>query len=290
MPDYLARVVAAGMCTSIAVKPPASGPPLLPGHRPSYPAFAFPMTDVGQVEGQSMQTDVSTEQVVPALPAATSAVNKQVPPRAVEKTQSQQQGLSMIDSTPTIRAPKALRPTHVSGSAPSQVNQEVHPKSGAAPNSIAATPMPSPAAPLPVAPREKVPIDERPAMSSLSSPHKQVEGSDTPPIAALNPRVQPGVSDAPDRVTKDRERGVLPAQGSLKQAGTPPMPPAQVSVPQIPPANPTSRRVKLTIGQVDVRVNNRPPAFPARQLPPTGSHAVTDTLEQRYLDRFRLKP
>src|SRR5690348_12500885 len=103
MPDYLARVVAAGMRTSIAAKPPASGPPLLPGHRPSYSAFALPMADVGQVEGQSMQANVSTEQVVPALPAATSAINKQVPPRAVESTQWQQQGPTMVDATPTIR-------------------------------------------------------------------------------------------------------------------------------------------------------------------------------------------
>ncbi len=310
MPDYLARVVAAGMCTSIAVKPPASGPPLLPGHRPSYPAFALPMTDVGQVEGQSMQADVSSEQVVPALPAATSAVNKQVPPRVVESTQWQQQGPTMVDATPTIRAPRALRPTHVSNPVPSQrVNQEVRPpNSSTAPGSLTGTPMPSPATPLPVALSVKEPLDERPTISSLSLPHGPVEVGDAPPMAAPNSQVRPGISHAPDRITKDKEQGVLkqvgtpqmpPAQVSARvpgihilarSSGTPPMPPAQVSAPRMPPAHPASSRVKLTIGRLDVQVNNRQPAPPTRRAVPVGSLAATDALEQHYVDRFRLMP
>src|SRR5438876_7010143 len=76
MPDYLARVAASGMRTRIPARPPVSGPPLLPGQRPSSFAFAPPTTGVEQVEGEG---DAATEQIVPALPAATVAVKKQVP-------------------------------------------------------------------------------------------------------------------------------------------------------------------------------------------------------------------
>ncbi len=327
MPDYLARVAAAGMRTSIPARPPVSGPPLLPGQRPSSFAFAPPTTGVEHVEGEGVQGDVSTEQVVPALPAAIVAVKKQVPLttgveqvkgegvqgdmgtervvpalpaatvtvdkqvslKAVGSTQLQQQTPSI--ATPTIRAPKALRPANASGSVPSRVSQEViRSDRRATPNSLADTAMSSPAAPLPVAPGVKEAIAKRPTISGESLSPRMVEGRDTSSMVTVNPEFQSKIPQAADKVTKDREQGVPPTQGSLKQVGIPPMPPAQVSSPQMPPAHPTSRQVKLTIGRVDVQVNNRQPAPPTRQTGPAVSSTATDALEQRYVDRFRLKP
>jgi hypothetical protein len=365
MPDYLARVAAAGMRTSIPARPPVSGPPLLPGQRPSFFAFAPPTVDVEQVEGEAVQGEVSTERVVPALPAATVAVKKQiplttgveqvegedvqgevspervvpalpaatvavkkqvplttgveqvegedvqgevspervvpalpaatvavkkqVPPKAVGRTQLQQQAPPI--ATSTIRAPKALRPAKAPGSVPSPVSQEViHSDRKATPNSLADTAMSSPAAPLPVAPGVKEAIAQRPTMSGESSSSRAIEGRDTPSMVTVNPEFQSRIAQAADKVTKGREQSVLPPQGLLKQVATPPMPSAQVSAPPLPPAHPTSRQVKLTIGRLDVQVNNRQPAPPTRRAAPAASSAATDGLEQRYVDRFRLKP
>jgi hypothetical protein len=127
-------------------------------------------------------------------------------------------------------------------------------------------------------------------------PRATLESSYTLPVAVkqisqVNQVTQPTALQSADKVRLEREHGILPKQAALKHTATPPMPPAQASATLMPPANnPTSRQVKLTIGQLDVQVHNRLPAPPAKQSPSTVSNAVTDALEQRYLDRFRLKP
>ena len=47
--------------------------------------------------------------------------------------------------------------------------------------------------------------------------------------------------------------------------------------------------VRISIGQIDVQVNNRPPAPPARPAAPV-DRGTADSLEQRGLERFRLRP
>jgi len=235
VPNYLARVAAAGMRTSISTKPPVAGPPILPGHRP--PSFTV-ATGIEQGEGQVIQHDVEEEQVVPALPSATVALNKPMSPSVPESTQPEDQVPSTKDATPFIQAPRALRPVYTAHPASSQLHQEqaAHPGVSTLPVPSAGTTMSSSTTPTPIAPSIKEPTAKEPVMAGVSL--------------------------------------------SLAQENAPPMPPAQ----------PTSRQVRLTIGQVDVQVNNRPPAPPISRSPSTGSPAVTDALEQRYLDRFQLKP
>jgi hypothetical protein len=46
----------------------------------------------------------------------------------------------------------------------------------------------------------------------------------------------------------------------------------------------------VTIGRLDVQVNNQPPAQPPSPSPAQNKGPHQDALEQHYLDRFRLKP
>ena len=296
MPNYLARVAAAGMRTTIPAKPPVAGPPILPGHSP--PNFAV-ATGIEQGEGQGIQPEINEEQVVPALPAATLALNKPVSPSTPESMQLEDQAPSTIDATPVIQAPRTLRPAYKARPDSPQLHQVEAIRSGGStsPMSSTGTTMSSSIMPSPVAPRIKEPTDKGPVIPGVSLPRAMLESSDTLPVAAVkqisqvNQVTQPTALQSADKVRLEREHGILPTQAALKQTATPPMPPAQASAPLMPPANnPTSRQVKLTIGQLDVQVNNRQPAHPARPSTPTISSEATDTLEQRYLDRFRLKP
>ena|SRR6266487_1973369 len=296
MPNYLARVAAAGMRTTIPAKPPVAGPPILPGHRP--PNFAV-ATGIAQGEGQGLQPEINEEQVVQALPAATLALNKPVSPSTPESMQLEDQAHSTIDATLAIQAPRTLRPAYKPRPDSQQLHQVEAIRSGGStsPMSSTGTTMSSSIMPSPDAPRIKEPTDKGPVIPGVSLPRAMLESSDTLPVAAVkqisqaNQVTQPTALQSADKVRLEREHGILPTQAALKQTATPPMPPAQASVPLMPPANnPTSRQVKLTIGQLDVQVHNRLPAPPAKQSPSTVSNAVTDALEQRYLDRFRLKP
>lgn len=238
-------------------------------------------------------------QVVPALPAATVALHKPVPPGAPESTQPQDQVPSTKDATPVIQAPRALRPVYTAHpAASSQLHQQqaTHPGVSTSPASSTGTTMSSSTTPAPIAPSIKEPTGKGPVMAGVSLSQAPVESSDMPPIAAINEVkptsqvIQSTASQITDEVRQEREYGMLPTQAALKQTATPPLPPAQEHAPLMPPAHPTSRQVKLTIGRLDVQVNNRQPAPPARPSAPTVSSAASDTLEQRYLDRFRLKP
>src|SRR5260370_40248836 len=121
MPNYLARVAAAGMRTSIGAKPPVAGPPLLPRHTP--PSFTDPTT-TEQDETQFVQRDIKEEQVVPVLPITTVTLNKPVPPSAPESTPLQDQVPLTIDTAPVIRAPKILRSGYTAHREPPQLHQE----------------------------------------------------------------------------------------------------------------------------------------------------------------------
>src|SRR2546423_10988591 len=150
MPNYLARVAAAGMRTSIAAKPPVAGPLLLPRHTP--PSFTDPTT-TEQGEGQLGQRDIKEEQVVPAVPITTVTLNKPVPSSAPESTPLQDQVPLTIETTPVIRAPRMLRPVSTAHPELPQLHQEqtAHPgKSTSSVFSTSATMSPS-TTPSPIA-------------------------------------------------------------------------------------------------------------------------------------------
>jgi len=310
MPNYLARVAAAGMRTSIAAKPPVAGPPLSLKHiQPSFTA----LTTTEQGEAQLIQRDIKEEQVVPALPITTVTLNKPVPPGGRESTSLQDQVPLTIDTTPVIRAPRIPRPVNTAHPELPQLHEEqtAHPGkstssvfSTSATMSLSTTPSPfahnkgpvTAGGSLPrVAVESKEPTGKGQVTTQRSLPPAPVESGDRLPKASVhevklvNQAVQSTPLPLTDKVRYEREHSMPAVQAAPKQMATPPRPPAQVNVPPMPATNPTSRQVKLTIGQVDVRVHNRLPAPPSRQVPSMSRFAVTDTLEQHYLDRFRLK-
>jgi hypothetical protein len=66
-------------------------------------------------------------------------------------------------------------------------------------------------------------------------------------------------------------------------------PPQGATRPALPVASDSRRRSQISIGRVDVQVNNVPPvAEPAPR--PAGTSAYSNFLEARYLNRFSLKP
>jgi hypothetical protein len=87
----------------------------------------------------------------------------------------------------------------------------------------------------------------------------------------------------------------IPAQPLLnREKGEPQFFELRAKPPQAPsrpalPASPDNRRRQISIGRIDVQVNNVPaPAEPAAR--PARTPAQSNFMEGRYLNRFALKP
>ena len=226
-------------------------------------------------------------------------------PTAQESMHLPGQKSAAIDAAPIIHAPRALRPC-TSTSEP--VAAKVHRKEL---SDVSMLPMASTGTSRPVLtpPHLQERINTIPAASGVSLPREPIEVSSNPSASAAPRVTQPQQSRSPDKATSDQEnnmpltQGVLPLvrtslmpaeREALPQGAMPPMPIekgalSQGGIPLMPAASAASRQVKLTIGRLDVRVNNHPPAPSPGRSAPIVSPPATDALEQHSLDRFRLK-
>jgi hypothetical protein len=115
---------------------------------------------------------------------------------------------------------------------------------------------------------------------------------DTPQVTG-----KPAASRAADRAELKRAEVITPAKAETELSVFPlPEPPVQV-----PPTGPVAgaaslpgeggtRQARVVIGRLEVQVNNHPPAPPAIVPPRAAGPLPVDALEQRCLDRFRLRP
>ena len=102
------------------------------------------------------------------------------------------------------------------------------------------------------------------------------EGNNAPPTQGMQP---------PKRTSQmPATREALSQEAFIKKGAL-----SQGSVPLRPIVTAASRQVKLTIGRLDVQVNNHLPALSPSRAISTAIPTATDALEQHFLDRFRLK-
>lgn len=290
MSDYLRRVATSAARKATAVRPAGSAPALLPlspawlGPLPeaasSDEPFVKPSTSPEQdtVEPSSQETDAPSplnETVVGALTQPRGAQDVR-PARAAN-----------IKAPFTVQLPKTLLPlSHT---------QSMH------------TERPTKQAPpLPTQPAH-------PPAAAAATPAHNAQGNQQEPVeageqAAASPGAKARATNAaptPPRAEEMSTSAVPPAEAELPHAPRPAasvtaaahdaLPPQPAPLVRLPPSlsDATAQRQppRITVGRLEVLVNNHPPAAAAAHPPtPRPTSRGTEPFERRYLDRFRLRP
>jgi hypothetical protein len=139
------------------------------------------------------------------------------------------------------------------------------------------------AAPVIQAPKALRPPEPVPAAAASQTPQpiRDESKNRVPDPAPIKP--PPPALDHPASQPEPTPNSAPPPSPALSPAE-----PAVVA-PQLV-GSPPRKEARISIGRLDVQVNNHPPAPPpVRTAPPVTGNAP-DALERRYLDRFRLKP
>ena len=310
MPNYLARVAAAGARTSTPIRPPVGAPPVMPGPGLFEPALSAEM-EAEVVPPAAADTsrllDASPAPSTPALgatpprvptadlPSTASPASPAVarpeggpaappPPAAPSSPRMEpQQEIQRPMSVDIIRVPKSLRAAPISATPPAAAgarNSEKPP---------AEAPV-RPPAPMPAAVRQHpVPaLTERPSDLTVAAEASPA----TPAAAAPLPEGSPFPGGLPSSaVPMQRESAAVAASVPARRPDPGftglPLPPAQAGPPEPPVA--AQRSSRITIGRLEVQVANHPPPPAARpsRLP---SPPDRDILAGLYLDRFPLMP
>lgn len=271
MANYLERVAASAGRRAAIAKPPNSGPPVLPPGRDVSLAVEDPFAS---------DQDQFLEPIETPAPARSAeiAAPKQIVTEE-SKTITPQDPISAPSAVPkppppvTITVPRTLRP-------------------------ITAPNIP------PAIPKEPSPIEQEPAsiIHSTNFQIKEVNHFITTEPDSVQPT--PTVSEVPEK----HQAPPLPAPRVIEVSDTTPIPrldridgPARppVAEPSPPPALPVHvptvaatvsrpEQSQISIGSLEVLVNNHPKVTPSRPAP-APSRTERLNLEKHYLDRFRLR-
>lgn len=299
MANYLARVATNGAHTQSAARPPAGGPPRLPvfGATPLVhnveqtlalsASRAVPIAAARSAESHAVAAR-SNQSAAVVTPAPTPGSGS---PSHIAQTTAAPAvpALPVAVAAPTvIRAPKLLRPT---------LTDQDH---------LAAMPSPNARQIAPPEPSESgAGVVDQVDQQQISMPTPGVSVGETQSTAVRSPESIKQKRTDSDQSTAMRE--VAPVAGEVAQqtrskvpsitrtsnapvrAGVAPVPaPAHTHVDLPNQSKIQNPKSSLTIGQIDVQVQVRPPTVPPRPPAPTPVSA-SDGLAQRYLDRFELR-
>jgi hypothetical protein len=302
MTNFLAKIAASGARTGAEtpIRPPVSGPPLMPGTLPdSVPSAgidrietltAAPASLASPVSPAGANRPINLERanaappaaIIPPVNAGQAAAPEPVarparfdqaqpdrlgPDRSAQPEPVRHQEQPTInepplralsrrlapEAGPVIQAPKALRPPEPVPEAP-RVAHAVSATAAAQPRLDAA------AASQPIRAESK---NHAPDPAPIKQPPAALEGITNPGERTPTPALLP-----------------LPAMLPAEPA---------VAAPQVV-GPPPRKEARISIGRLDVQVNNHPPAPPPVRPAAPVTHPAPDTLERHYLDRFRLKP
>jgi hypothetical protein len=300
MANYLQRVAAAGMRTTMAAKPPVAGPPILPGY-----GFSDLASASGMERSESRDIQRGTMQAGPLLPAASTAMNIPISSQRADHPPFQGQFPPTSSTMPTIRVSKVTGEQRTLSSALPQVNQPGRantPHGSSAPSTNTIIPPsrephrrePTSAAPAPPSPSDPPSLPGRPRLRELVQEADKPSMHVTTRVARLRESIEDNTRSSATTAFQVSQPNTSPfgkgVSGRVSQAQPAQNVVPQMSAPVMPPSTPPSRQVKLTIGRLDVQVHNQPSAPAVRRPMPAASTPVTHTLEQHYVDRFRLKP
>jgi hypothetical protein len=294
MANYLQRVASSAARRAAIAKPPSSGPPLLPGGKElTLPAEGLFPSDTDQFPGASTHDERERleasqpeehEKITPSSKMEVEgdtrtteprdATNRRVEPET--KPRTSQESLSSEPAF-TVHLPKTLRPVSVAKVTPAAEEQP----RDRAPASTDAGPTSSEPA-VTRAPRPGVADTSAPAFSTRA----QVAGLDDerqPPI-----KTAPAISETTPIPVLERNDGPKKIPPHRDEPVPPPALPVQLP-PVVVGGAARQEQSRISIGSLEVVVNNQPPVTPARQPAITASRGEKLNLEKRYLDRFRLR-
>jgi hypothetical protein len=303
MANYLQRVAASAGRRAAVAKPPVSGPPVLPAGRDFAmgPAGSFAMPEEQFVETLQTGTPARTEQraEMPAAPKletaskpnAASHETLAAPVEPKPRPRPAQERLSS-ESPFTVQVPRTLRPSAtpnvppIPASEPPRERPRVRASTTVRPEEFTRGDAPAPPvhrvdsdvkestiseADIPALPKRPTPpvanIEEQ--HQAPEPVHTETASSDTTPI----PRV-------------DRVDGPARFPAHAAEPSPPPAPP--VHLPPVAGNATRQEQSRVSIGSLEVLVNNHP-RVPAARPAPASSRNERLNLEKRYLDRFRLR-
>jgi hypothetical protein len=293
MTNFLAKIAASGARTGAEtpIRPPVSGPPLMPDTLPdSVPsagidrvetltaAPASPVSPVSLVSPVGANRPINLERSNAAPPAAI------IPPVNVEQAAEPVARPVRFDQPqPDRLAPdRSAQPEPVRHQEQQPINE---PPLRALSRRLAPEAGPVIQAPKALRPPESVPEAPRVAhavsATAAAQPIRTESKNHVPDPAPIK---QPPT--ASEGITNPVERTPTPALLPL-----PAMSPAEpaVAAPQVV-GPPPRKEARISIGRLDVQVNNHPPAPPPVRPAAPMTNPAPDALERHYLDRFRLKP
>jgi hypothetical protein len=324
MANYLQRVITAGARIHSPAKPPVAAPTILPAAFVAPPAPTAP--DVSLPRSTKRAVPQTPERIVPPIEKSTvpTAPPQAVPPIANRPPVPLSVAIARLTSGPPIRAPRGIRadvplpqppraevpriemphiaskPTEPSPK-PAVAHPDAEPRATTPPPEIQKPAFDADVhvAPVPAAPialPQYVPVSEA---KQESKPPVQKQSPRKPPEPTpVQPRIEPRHVDRPTklieetsvRATPPIEAKPAPAQRNpkIEPIRIKPKSSEQPLTPAIAPERTESRKSRITIGQVDVQVNNQRAAPATAPAPAAGPR--TDFFEARYLNRFSMRP
>ncbi len=278
MANYLERVASSAGRRTTTARPPNSGPPLLPAGRDFSLAVEDPFASDGDQFLEPFETSapaVSAEITSPKRGITDESENipTQAPKSvssAVPKTPPPQERLSR-EAPFTVSVPRTLRPISTVNVPPTVPNEPPHER-------------PRVQEPQPLVPSSVSDVKEvvQSVTSEADTPTPTVAGPTEEHQAPLPTTVASSEATPIPRVERvDQPRGLVVAEPSPPSA-------LPVHVPPVSGSTPRQEQSRITIGSLEVLVNNHPRVTPARPAP-APSRTESLNLEKRYLDRFRLR-
>lgn len=303
MATYLDRVAAAGTRVNLEARPSPAAPPVLPG--------MVTRDHVSVEEGSAFHPAMENRAASSTIPAASDTVLPESAGSAntvaIRSTESAPPRVtSEANTAPTVSVPSAKSkplPARVANSS-SESSSHPSPKppvetlplnSGARLSLVASAVRASQAHDR--APRVTTRVNNNPDSSRVSD----VSALSALSVPAPSPAIRPSrehSTDGPE--TRDREiADVIPqsprAKDSESQSANAAVPQPTIGISPVPVAHASASRSseaepRITIGRVDVLVNNQLPPRPFPTVPSSNSASAHMGLRAHFLDRFILRP
>src|SRR5215217_3635331 len=297
MANYLQRVASSAARRAAIAKPPASGPPLLPGGKDvSMPTEGLFPSDTEQFPGASTHDEPERRElsqpeerveITPSskVEAAGDSMTPDTRSRRVEPQPKPRASQELLSSEPpfTVHLPKTLRPVSAARVAPPIADEQPRRRA------------PSPAA-TEGGPASSEPDVTHSASLEIDTTAPRVRtpaGVDSPdadhnPTALRSIKTAPAVFETTPVPVVDRNDGPTKVPPHREEPVPPPALPVQLP-PVVVGSAARQEQSRISIGSLEVMVNNQPPVTPPSQPAATASRSEKLNLEKRYLDRFRLR-
>src|SRR5262249_45505730 len=236
MPNYLERVVTAGARTDTLVRPAVAAPPLSPG----FDRLWLPPSELAEMDLASLGTLQGGERSTPREPVPPLPAHSALP--VMPAAQPTRQAAGAHEARTLIQAPTTMRPA----SQPATERATTEP-----PSHLAPSPTPS---------------DGASAAAPRSQPPPGEEAESSQPVTDIA-RFRQTAMAAGSSASKQATYSLQPHAQLLQEQVTAPPTMRPAPIWQAPsaslPHSSSGHQNRITIGRIDVQVNNHAPVIPS---------------------------